>query len=253
MIGSENDTATQRERLVQALAATRTAGVQLKFWWRDDDAVSVTPQLEDLLSIRAEAEVPLALAVIPKFAEAALMDRLNETGSVFVLQHGWAHAKNSPAGEKASEFGESRPLEASLTDLQRGHDRLAPMAGNLFLPVLTPPWNRIGGEARSGRQEIGLTGLSVFGSSDGEPHVCNTHFDIIAWRTTRGFIGMQKAYALLADEIEHRLDEPEEPIGILTHHLVHDEEANAFLRHLFGLLREEPHVTWPDLPKLFHL
>ena len=253
MSGNEDDIATQRERLVQALAATRTAGVQLKFWWRDDDAVSVTPQLEDLLSIRAEADVPLALAVIPKFAETALMGRMKETGSVSVLQHGWAHAKNSPEGEKASEFGESRPLEASLADLQRGHDRLAPLAGNLFLPVLTPPWNRIGGKARSARHVVGLTGLSVFGPSGGEPHVCNTHFDIIAWRTTRGFIGMRKAYARLADEIEHRLAEPEEPIGILTHHLVHDEESNAFLRHLFGLLREESHVTWPDLPKLFNL
>ena len=106
-------------------------------------------------------------------------------GSVSVLQHGWAHAKNSSEGEKASEFGESRPLEASLADLQRGYDRLAPLAGNLFLPVLTPPWNRIGGKARSARLSVGLTGLSVFGSSESEPHVCNTHFDIIAWRTQK--------------------------------------------------------------------
>ncbi len=243
----------QRERFMAALDAARSAGVKLNFWWRDDDAVSATPQLESLLSIRADADVPLALAVIPKYAERGLIDRLNKDGRVGVLQHGWAHAKNSLPGEKASEFGESRPLDASLADLQCGYDRLAPLAGDLFLPVLTPPWNRIGSAARSARRDVGLTGLSVFGPSGGESHVCNTHFDIIAWRKTRGFIGLKKAYVLLADEIERRIAEPEEPIGILTHHLVHDDESNAFLRHLLGLLNDQPHVIWPELPTLFHL
>lgn len=238
---------------MRALAAARSADVTLRFWWRDDDAVSVTPQLEELLQIQAEFNLPIAIAVIPKFAENALMDRLRGAANVVVLQHGWAHAKNSPDGEKASEFGEGRPLEASLADLRNGYERLAPMAGDLFLPVLTPPWNRIGSKARSARQQVGLTGLSVFGPSGGEDHVCNTHFDIIAWKTTRGFIGLRKAYALLADEIERRIGEPGEPIGLLTHHLVHDAQSNAFLRHLFAILKEQPHVIWPELQPLFDL
>lgn len=249
--GTDPETETERLRLEAALDAAEAAGVTLPLWWRDDDAVAVTPQLEQLLEIREQAGVPLALAVIPKFAEAALIERLRQAGPVAVLQHGWAHEKHSLPGEKASEFGQSRPLDASLADLQEGRARLVPMAGELFLPVLTPPWNRIGGAARAARHRAGLPGLSVFGRSGDEAHVCNTHFDVIAWKTTRGFIGLKKAYHLLANEIESRIEDPGEPIGLLTHHLVHDVETNAFLRHLLDLLVRRPHVTWPPLRSLF--
>lgn len=244
-------TAAERKRLEVALQATRDAGITLSIWWRDDDAVAVTPALETLLALRHAANVPLALAVIPKFAEPGLIDRLRQAGNVGVLQHGWAHEKHSPAGEKASEFGESRPLEQSLADLTAGRRRLQPMAGDLFLPVLTPPWNRIGAATRAVRSKAGLPGLSVFGKSGGEPHVCNTHFDVIAWKTTRGFIGLKKAYHLLANEIEQRLGAPDEPIGILTHHLVHDAETNFFLANLLEKLKSQPHVRWPPLAGLF--
>ncbi|HMB47179.1 MAG TPA: glycosyl transferase family 28, partial [Afifellaceae bacterium] len=102
----------ERDRFEKALQAARAADMSLPFWWRDDDAVEVTPQLEELLALREAARVPLALAVIPKFAQAELMERIRLSGCVSVLQHGWAHEKHSPPGEKASEFGESRPLEA---------------------------------------------------------------------------------------------------------------------------------------------
>ncbi len=252
----DTETAAEYRRFEAALQATRDAGLTLSFWWRDDDAVAVTPELEQLLALRRAANVPLALAVIPRFAEPGLIDRLRNAGNVGILQHGWAHEKHSDPGEKASEFGEGRPLEESLADLIAGRERLQPMAGELFLPVLTPPWNRIGYAARAARIQAGLPGLSVFGlsgSDDHDSHVCNTHFDVIAWKTTRGFIGLKKAYHLLANEIEQRLTHPSEPIGILTHHLVHDPETNAFLATLLGKLNDQPHVRWPALTDLFDI
>jgi len=251
------ETQAELQRFQTALEAARRVGMTVPFWWRDDDAVEVTPQLEELLALREAAGVPLALAVIPKFAQPELIERIRRSGSVSVLQHGWAHEKHSPAGEKASEFGESRSLDASLADLTAGYERLAPMAGEPFLPVLTPPWNRIGEAARAARHQAGLPGLSVFGPTNGEAHVCNTHFDVIAWKTTRGFIGQKKAFHLLANEIERRVDnsgeEPPEPIGILTHHLVHDAETSAFLQHLLEILNGQPHVSWPPIRGLFAL
>lgn len=258
-ITSDTDRETERElhRFEAALDAARRGGITLSFWWRDDDAVEVTPQLEELLALREGAGVPLALAVIPKFAKPELIGRIRRSGSVAVLQHGWAHDKHSPPGEKASEFGESRPLEDSLADLKAGHERLAPLAGDLFLPVLTPPWNRIGAAAREARHSAGLTGLSVFGRAGNESNVCNTHFDVIAWKTTRGFIGMKKAWHLLANEVERRLETPPgetaEPIGILTHHLVHDPQTNAFLKLLLEKLQGRPEIAWPPIRELFSL
>ena len=138
---SESEISAERERLMHALAAARSAGVELQFWWRDDDAVSITPQLEELLQIRADAGVPLALAVIPKFAERALIDRLKVAESIGVMQHGWAHAKNSPAGEKASEFGASRPLEASLADLRSVLSKASTSSDTLSIKPDFPPRN----------------------------------------------------------------------------------------------------------------
>jgi len=254
---TESEIEPERRRFDVALDRVRDAGMVIPFWWRDDDAVDATPQLDELLALREAAGVPLALAVIPKFARPELMERIRRSGSVAVLQHGWAHEKHSPPGEKASEFGESRPLADSLADLKAGRERLAPLAGDLFLPALTPPWNRIGAEARAARHQAGLPGLSVFGPAGGEAHVCNTHFDVIAWKTTRGFIGLKKAWHLLANEVERRLDtapgQSIEPVGILTHHLVHDSETNGFLALLMDKLTHQPHVAWPAIGELFGL
>ena len=43
------ETRTELVRFEAALDAARRAGTRVPFWWRDDDAVAVTPQLEELL------------------------------------------------------------------------------------------------------------------------------------------------------------------------------------------------------------
>ena len=54
-------------------------------WWRDDDAVTVTPELETLLSFEQNYKVPLALAVIPANLQDDLVERLAETLDTRVL------------------------------------------------------------------------------------------------------------------------------------------------------------------------
>ena len=134
-MSGETESGIEQElrRFDAALDTALEAGLTLPFWWRDDDAVDATPELDELLALREAAGVPLALAVIPKFATPELIGRIRRSGSVAVLQHGWAHEKHSPPGEKASEFGESRPLADSLADLKAGRERLAPLAGNAAL------------------------------------------------------------------------------------------------------------------------
>src|SRR5690242_11095944 len=73
------------------------AGREARFWWRDDDAVEATPQLDALL--RLSGDVPLALAVIPAFVEHSLAEALQTRPNVTVLQHGWSHANRQPAGK----------------------------------------------------------------------------------------------------------------------------------------------------------
>ncbi len=110
--------------LAQELDAWQVSDRRASFWWRDDDAVRVTPALERLLALSDEAETPVSLAVIPRDADDALRDRLARQPRANVLQHGWSHANHAPEGRQ-EEFGPHRPLPAMLDELARGWRRIA--------------------------------------------------------------------------------------------------------------------------------
>ena len=78
--------------------------------------------------------------------------------------------------------------------------------------------------------------------------VINTTVDIIDWHGTRGC----REYALIIGEIVSQLDaalaDPRlPPIGILTHHLVHDEAAWAFLETLFEHTARNGTCRWETI------
>jgi peptidoglycan/xylan/chitin deacetylase (PgdA/CDA1 family) len=246
---SDHGARKQFERLLGHAAAQ---GRRLDLWWRDDDAVTPSPALDRLLEIRRKHGMPLALAVIPAGATEALAQRLVGEPDVWVLQHGWRHAKHNRPGEKKAELGDQRPLAAILAELKSGREKLEWLFPRQFLPVLVPPWNRIGDAIRNARAQAGLPGLSGFGQENpAAPHQVNTHIDIFAWKPTRRPLSPGETYALLAREAERRLAGDGAPIGILTHHLVHEQASWELLAELLGLLAGHPAVRWPVLPKLF--
>jgi len=241
MSGMAADFATRIGQLLDAVAADdRTVA----FWWRDDDAVAPGAELDRMLALADAHSVPLALAVIPAGAERALADRLEPTGDLVVLQHGWAHANHASEGRKSSELGDDRPIGTVLDELSRGHQRLSRMFGSRFLPVVVPPWNRISDEVAARRAEAGLPGLSCFKTLDTAGHRLDTHVDPIAWRADRGFIGWDAAVHAIAAEIDRRAANPT-PIGILTHHLAQDEATWAFMEALLAVAAHHPAARWP--------
>ncbi|MBB4305074.1 peptidoglycan/xylan/chitin deacetylase (PgdA/CDA1 family) [Rhodobium orientis] len=237
------------DRLDKAAAA----GTRLSFWWRDDDAVAPSPALDRLLALRARYGVPLALAVIPEGAAAALAERLASEPAVAVLQHGWAHANHQPDGEKNAELGNARPADEVLAELARGRERLFGLFDDRLRPVLVPPWNRIAREVADRIPEVGLIGLSAFAEADGRPHLVNTHLDPVAWKTTRSFSGWDDAAATIAPEFDRRIAGDAEPFGLLTHHLAHDEALWHFVEVFLEVVARHPAVAWPDLDRLFGL
>ena len=50
--------------LRDAMSAYRRDSTALPIWWRDDDAVSVTPELERLSNLSADLGLPVHLATI---------------------------------------------------------------------------------------------------------------------------------------------------------------------------------------------
>jgi len=74
--------------LERELDAWRASGQPATFWWRDDDATRVTPDLERLLAISDDTRTPVGLAIIPRDADDDLRNWLAERPRAAALQHG---------------------------------------------------------------------------------------------------------------------------------------------------------------------
>jgi hypothetical protein len=229
-----------------ALRAAGDRGHPAAFWLRDDDATVPSAPLDRLLDMTGRHEVPVALAVIPAGSGQALADRLAGEASVTVVVHGWAHRNHAGPDEKKQELGVHRPVATVLDELARGLRHLQGLHGAQAAPVLVPPWNRIHDGVVQGLPGIGYAALSVFGPEKPAPlRVLNTHVDLIDWRGT----GRAKDLGSLLDEIAVALRR-DAPLGLLTHHLVHDPGAWDVLDRVLALTADEPHVVWAALPAL---
>ncbi len=220
------------------LALWRREGRALPLWWRDDDAVAATPALERLARLSEDLGLPVHVAVIPALAEPSL--RQMPTHLVPVV-HGWQHLSHAPAGAKKAEFG--HPRATAQADVKAGLARLQTLFGARLLPLFVPPWNRIDASVLPLLAEAGYRGVSTFGArhaafaAPGLRQV-NTHIDPVFWRGDRGLapvdLLLDGVVGTLRDRREGRADGTE-PLGLLTHHLVHTEAVWEFSR---ALLRE---------------
>ncbi|MEX2454239.1 MAG: hypothetical protein WD470_06020, partial [Rhodospirillaceae bacterium] len=183
------------DRLTAELDAWAAAGLTTALWWRDDDAADATPALDRLLALRRDAGAPLALAVVPATAAAALARALAGERDIDILQHGFAHRNHRPAGEKKAELGAERGLWDIAREIADGRGRLDALFGDgRWLEVMVPPWNRIDPAVAALLPGLGFHGLTGFGPRAVPETVpglvaVNTHVDIVDWRTTRGFAG----------------------------------------------------------------
>jgi hypothetical protein len=245
--------------LDRELDAWRGAGRLATLWCRDDDATRDTPALRALLDLAQTHAVPVALAVIPAGLEEGLIAAVRAVSQVTVLQHGYAHRNHASASERSCELGAQRPVAQVLAELASGRETLAHAFGSRFLPIVVPPWNRIHGDVVAALPRAGFTGLSTFApraAAHAAPGVvqCNTHVDLVAWRSGRTFVGASRAIALaiehLAARREGRVDALE-PTGILTHHLDLGDEAWAFIGELFARTRANPAAAWLPAERAF--
>jgi hypothetical protein len=246
-------------RLLEEIGRAREGGKVVEFWWRDDDAARPDPALARLLAMAGNYQVPLALAAIPALAEAQAFSDL--PALVSVLQHGSDHRNRAGSGAKKTEFPATDAAGEAIERLKAGRLRLAQFAGARFLPVLAPPWNRIGASYLPHLATAGYRGLSRYGARASAQPVpgllqVNTHVDLIAWRGDRGFAGEEAvlgaAVAHLAAKRAGKADAGE-PTGWLTHHAQHDEPSWRFLERLFETLGASPGVRWLGAEALFHI
>ena len=230
-------------------------GRTARLWWRDDDATAPAPLLDRLLGL-AEG-VPLALAAIPARVRTNLEDALRRAPLAAVVPHGWQHRNHAGATMKKSEYPPGRPPSEVAAELAAGRARLAALFGSRALAVFVPPWNRFSAEFLPLLAGSGIRGLSTIASEKPPPQAdavatIDTHVDLVAWRSGRGFIGTAAALGgTIAGLRAIRTGRSAAPaLGILTHHAVMDDAVSAFLGRLTAAVAAHPAARWASLAEL---
>ncbi|MBC6442841.1 MAG: polysaccharide deacetylase [Rhodobacteraceae bacterium] len=225
------------------------AGTPLGLWWRDDDAAAPTPELDRLQALAARYDMAIHLAVIPAHATPTLREAL--APSVIPVVHGFAHQSHAAAGEKNTEFSDDRGKDAICADLQLAVTLMADLQVN-YAPVFVPPWNRIGPYATALLPDFGFRYLSTYNArsavwaTSGVEQV-NTHVDPIEWRGSRSLVPQDRLLARISFSLAARLDgiqDPTEPFGLLTHHLIHDAAIRDFTDRFLEVFLTAPISLW---------
>ena len=234
------------------LALWRDRGLALPLWWRDDDAIAPTPQLDRLIALSEQLALPVHLAIIPKDATEALVQRCAQTGHIVPVVHGWRHKSHAPATEKKAEFGAHRPLADLIAEVEHGLARLNQLFPDTLAPIFVPPWNRITPDLAPELARLGYGALSTFTprrSREAAPGVeqINTHLDPIDWKGSRSLVAPDRLIAQVARDLQDRrtgATDNTEPYGVLTHHLVHDDAIWRFTQTLIARLLNGPAQAW---------
>lgn len=241
------------DALERELDARAAAGRTADFWWRDDDAIERTDALDRLLSLRAALDVPLALAVIPATATKGLAGAVSGVAGIDILQHGYAHVSHRPAGAKKAELGADRDVWDVARDIAEGRGRMIDLFGDDgWLDVMVPPWNRIDATVAALLPGLGFHGLTTFRTRNLDDasenlRLVNTHIDIVDWRDTRAFAGDEP---LLGAAIE-ALGSDTPAVGLLTHHLAHDDACWDFVERFVTATKRHGAVRWRAARDLF--
>ncbi len=189
------------------------------------------------------------LAVIPLGIEPGLAELTAGERHVVPAAHGVAHENNARPGDRKEELPAHLGEAAIRRALGRSREAFRDAFGETEGLWFVPPWNRISPEAAALLPEHGFAGLSAW---RGRPVAdrsglrrLDTHLDLIDWRGGRG----GRALGELATEAAtllsaRRAARDLSPLGVLSHHLIHDAAADRALAGLADLISGHRAARW---------
>ena len=223
-------------------------GRTARLWLRDDDAIAQTPALARLAAMAGDRAVPMLLAVIPLAAQPSLFAFLESASGIELAVHGARHLNHAPADRKSEEMAPERGRAAIADDLRSARASLTERLGATAGVWYVPPWNRIHPTVAAWLPEFGFTALSTFGAQRvavGTALVeINAHVDLIDWRDGRRGRSEGWVAAMLAEELQKSRTGSGHAVGILAHHLAHDDACWTALAALFNATCDHPAVAW---------
>jgi hypothetical protein len=223
-----------------------------RLFLRDDDAVEITPELIHLQKMTEYRNIPILLAVIPKFAKYELGKFVENHLLITPAVHGYSHENHADKSEKKTELGSNRPVNQVLSSLDEARLKMIRIFGHHLSDILVPPWNRIDVAIVDGARGLGFRAISGFGWKNPYSGISwiNTHVDIINWRKNAS----AKSIAEVTDDLTENLQIARKnafaPIGILTHHLVHSQLCWHMLEEVLEYLCGHENVKWVNADDL---
>ena len=108
--------------------------------------------------------------------------------------------------------------------------------GKRLLPIFVPPWNRLDPALLPVLAQAGYLGVSTYLPRDKRQAApglvqINTHIDPIFWRGDRGLAPSEDQIAHIVRLLQDRRfgkSDATEPLGFLSHHLVHNADIWNF-------------------------
>jgi hypothetical protein len=252
-------------------------GLKARFWVRDDDACEASAPLARLHEFAARYDITIGLAIIPARIHPSLLKFMSEEGQRFhPMCHGWQHVSHSPEGSKWSEFGEGRPPEAAIKDAQLALDAFrSHFAG--YDAVFVPPFCQISNAVIEALPAIGYAGLSAGpgwlerklshlpSSAIRLPAIrmprrprsgirrLDVHIDPIDWqkRTAHSAATICNAVMKSLHPRYMGVVSSDTPIGLVTHHLDHDDSVWAACNDVMDAVRYHPAVEFLNIGQFF--
>jgi peptidoglycan/xylan/chitin deacetylase (PgdA/CDA1 family) len=151
-----------QQRLEEILGRHATA----KVFFRADDVAIPSANQKRLLELFAHRDAPLCAAIVPAWLNQprwdAMCRQMEGKHHLFAWhQHGWNHHNHETLGKK-QEFGPGTSVEQKHRNILRGRDKLARIIGTHFLPVFTPPWNRLDDDTLRILKDLGFRAISRY-------------------------------------------------------------------------------------------
>ncbi|MBD0865516.1 MAG: polysaccharide deacetylase family protein [Rhodobacteraceae bacterium] len=224
----------------------------LPLWCRDDDAVADTPALRRLMHLAHQYDLPVHLAVIPDLVQPALVEVACDRPYLIPIQHGFRHDSHAPNGEKKAEFGAHRPLTQMIQDIETGTEQIRMLFGQVARPMFVPPWNRISPGLMCHLADLGFASVSTHGprkdrvAAPGLVQI-NTHIDPINWHRDRDLVAPDHLIETVVQHLQARRQgrsDDQEPLGLLTHHLVHSPAVWDWAAGLLDILLSTVAIPW---------
>ncbi len=217
-------------------------------FFRADDIGAGGRAFEALCRLFRHHETPLAMAVVPAWISQVRREQLFRSAPFDEPlwgwhQHGWRHVNWQRSGKK-SEFGEHRPFEKQWRDIWQGRQKMEEIFLDRFIPVFTPPWNRLSPLTIKIVQQLNFKGVSLAGPF---PRGVRNPSSLANLRVqidlhTRKARESEQDYSSLLEELSSVMAK-REPIGIMLHHHRMSLFAFEFLNELLRVLNNHTQVS----------